>query len=265
MAKTRDTLKKLEGSGKGSSKFNVLKYPDNVEDFINFIEIRRRTPKGGIIGNIIQLYIPESPAQALIAEYDTPSIFLLNTGKAGLDYVNQIRSIGFSGDADDIQKLSDVGLNLGNTVGRSLIPDGELLQTVEAVTRTVQNPAVTYLFKNMSHRSFTFMFSFMPKNEAESNTVRDIIKELKLAQSPSISAGSADRFLKYPDTISVKYRNPEYLHAFKESVIKTVDVNYNAAGGTYSQFKNTAPTAIELTLTFEELNIVTKEDIEEGY
>ena len=71
------------------------------------------------------------------------------------------------------------------------------------------------------------------------------------------------RTLIAPSTFDIEYVPGEHLHKISTSVLEAVDVKY---GGDRPQFyKDNQPTEVELTLTFKELDIITKDKIAQGF
>ena len=54
-----------------------------------------------------------------------------------------------------------------------------------------------------------------------------------------------------------------YFHKFATCVLESMDVSYG--GDQFSSFRDGSPTEINMSLTFRELEILTKKMIEEGY
>ena len=254
----------------------ALSFPSNINDFNSYIEFRRRRTTAGNssvpTGSAIQLYMPAQPTESLSAEYETATVNInqILGGKsmveAGTAITDLIKS-AVDGNADAVTKLMQGGLDAAGVAAWKAIPEGEIGNAVESNLRRVLNPSLTYLFKSMGHRSFSFSFDMKATNEQESRKIRDIIREFKSIQTPSVfDPNNGGRFLKYPDTVEVVYKNPDFLHRFKESVIQDISVTYNTTGGTtWSQFSNTAPVGVQLDITIEELTILTRENVEEGY
>ena len=82
---------------------------------------------------------------------------------------------------------------------------------------------------------------------------------------PEMSDGKM--FFIYPSEFNISYYfgNDEngYFHRFTTCVLESMDVSYG--GEQFSSFRDGSPTEINMSLTFRELEILTKNMISEGY
>ena len=116
-------------------------------------------------------------------------------------------------------------------------------------------------------RQHSFGFKFFPRNNSESNTVKDIIEEFKRGTLPRMSRGTGtgknllDPFFKSPRQHTIKFmkggvttagnQNP-YLFKIGKSVITAMDINYDPQT-TVSFHNDGSPVSIDLSLTFKEI------------
>ena len=104
------------------------------------------------------------------------------------------------------------------------------------------------------------------KNYDESKAIKEIINELRKAMLPS----SADGFIyKYPNYALIRiHPSNDFMYKFKPCVISGLSVNYAGAGyPSFMQGKeagNHPPTLIELTISFQEVETIIRENIESG-
>ena len=87
---------------------------------------------------------------------------------------------------------------------------------------------------------------------------------------PELSANKL--FFIYPSEFQITYHfgdrennknNKGYYHKFKPCVLETMDVSYG--GDQFSSFVDGNPTEINLSLSFRETEILTKQQIAQGY
>jgi hypothetical protein len=126
------------------------------------------------------------------------------------------------------------------------------------------NNHVALLYKGPgSFRDHSFAFKFFPKNESESDLVKDIISEFKNGTLPKLSNDNSNNllnssFFKAPRHHKIKFfngagENP-YLFTIGTSVINDMSVNYDPQSlvGFHS---DGSPVQIDLNLTFQEIEL----------
>lgn len=132
----------------------------------------------------------------------------------------------------------------------------------------VVNPHMANLFKGVGFRPFTFNFDLVAKNAVESRNIREIIKRFKFHMSPDMGKpDGSNRYFNYPDNFLIGLFSPsqDYLFKISTCVLTNCEVDYGATS-IPSFFADTgAPVAIKLSLTFKELEIMTKARINQGY
>ena len=142
---------------------------------------------------------------------------------------------------------------------------GDLAASLSKSSGTSLNPFREVVFESVDFRSFTFKYKFLPKSKKESDDVRNIITLFKEHMHPQLSAGKL--FFIYPSEFQITYyyENDEntYFHRFRPCALESLDVSYG--GEQFSSFKDGNPTEINLTMTFRELEILTRQMIRDGY
>lgn len=137
---------------------------------------------------------------------------------------------------------------------------------IQKLTGLAPNPRKEQLFKNVNFRIFTFDYQFYPRTPAEAQEVEKIIYEFKYHMHPEFK--DANNFLYvYPSEFDIFYYNgaQENLHVNRHTscVLTDMVVNY-APNGQFTSFADGMPTQINITLTFKELALLTKDKIEAG-
>ena len=129
----------------------------------------------------------------------------------------------------------------------------------------------------MEFRTFQFTFHFTPKSKAEAKTVRDIIQQFRIHAAPEIDnngGDSAGRYFIAPSVFNIEYmfsntntgqsgRN-ENLHKFAPCVLRSIVVDYSQEVG-WVTHDDGMPVKTTLVLEFQEMEILTKERIQQGY
>ena len=124
-----------------------------------------------------------------------------------------------------------------------------------------QNPHKIVLFTGVDFREHRFSWKLSPRSREESNMIKQIIDAFTYYAHPEYVGGGL--FFKYPEFFNIKFRHPNYLFDLQPSVCTDIQVNYHGQGvAAYNRDANgggaPAPVEIELTLSFKETEIVTK-------
>ena len=128
------------------------------------------------------------------------------------------------------------------------------------------NPFREVFFEGVDYRKFNFKYTFYPKNENESLNVRRIIDLFKEHMHPELSAGGY--FYVYPSEFEIKYyyKDGENGNFNKIAPCALTDMSIDYGGSQFSSFSDGSPTQISITLSFRELELLTKESIrKKGY
>lgn len=161
----------------------------------------------------------------------------------------------------------EVGAAFGATLAKlpGAFGAADIASALSASSGTSLNPFKETVFESVDFRSFAFKYKFMPKNKVESDAVYNIINTFKFHMHPELSAGKL--FFIYPSEFNISYyfgnEENNYFHRFATCVLESMDVSYG--GEQFSSFRDGSPTEINMSLTFRELEILTKNMIEEGY
>jgi hypothetical protein len=128
------------------------------------------------------------------------------------------------------------------------------------------NPFETMEFKGVKLKTHSFNWRLSPSSEKDSESLRDIIKEIKRNILPSYigAAGPsalAHALLKYPNLAMISFLgiNQDYYYRLKPCMITGFDVRYNG-GEQLNVFKGGKPVVVELSLELTEVQIHTSED-----
>ena len=141
----------------------------------------------------------------------------------------------------------------------------------------VQNPQLELIYTSPSFRSFRFDFMFYPSSEAEAVEVQKIIDSLKFHQAPEIMRDTAGYFLVPPSEFDIEFHyngevNPN-IPKISTCVLTSIDMDYAPKGFVAFEVpgQNTAtvggtgmPFAIRLSLSFQETEIMTKYNFQDG-
>ena len=149
--------------------------------------------------------------------------------------------------------------------------EGDTLGLANKVFGQATNPYMEVLFDSMAFRNFTYNFTFAPKNAQERDDVQDIIKLFRFHMAPELK-GAQHRFLTLPSTFDIHYMYQHSKNYASENnfyskiatcVLKDVTVDYTPNG--VKSFQDGSPTQINMSLSFQETEILTKQSINAGY
>ena len=157
-------------------------------------------------------------------------------------------------------------LQLGDAVGLTGAREAFEINRAEVVADRME-----LAFKNINRRNFQYSFKMIPKNEKEADEIRKIIYAFKFNMLPEMTSGRAGNTMGFPNTFDIEYRflgkDNDYISRVSTCVLETMTVSY---GG--DRFKTFAPrddgapvVETSLTLSFKELELITRERVAEGY
>jgi hypothetical protein len=139
------------------------------------------------------------------------------------------------------------------------------------------NPMATQVFEGVSLREFTLNWELVPKSPSEAKQIESIIRFFSIKSRPS-AGGDARYILKFPHEFTVEFglgkrsedgNTNKYLFKTKKCVLKNVSIDPTVIGQFSAFGKSTGyhgmPFKHGLSLSFQETQIVTAEDMEEYY
>jgi hypothetical protein len=148
-----------------------------------------------------------------------------------------------------------------NSLGANTTPGG----LVSRASGSVLNPNLELLFSGVNLRSFAFDFDFAPRDEKESNVVKEIIRIFKQSMAPKTGSNTegAGLFISAPNIFLLKYKSGSqdhpYLNKFKPCALTSMGMNYTGSGS-YATYADKTPVHMKLSLSFTELNPIYNED-----
>ena len=245
--------------------------------------MRTWAPTTSRISDSIALYLPGSISSELSAKYDEAAMGVIGFAAAtGLRFTDQFGNDDFEGAAKTLKgALGSVGQDI---LQRALAGIADLSTGVEGTYQFANqifgratNPYMEVLFKETPLRTFTYTFSFQPKDQQERDDVQDIIKTFRFHMAPELQEQNM-RFMGIPSTFDIHYmyqpstknvpldwrsakENP-YLNKIATCVLTTCDVSYEDAA---KSFRDGSPTKVTMALSFSETEMITKQKINEGF
>ena len=128
------------------------------------------------------------------------------------------------------------------------------------------NPKKEQVFKGVDYRTFQFEYQFFPRNPSEAANVMEIINTFKYHMHPEFKDSNEFLYI-YPSEFDIAYyqngSENEYVHRHTSCVLVDMNLNYTP-NGQFTTFSNGMPTQINMTLSFRELSLLTKDKIKDG-
>jgi len=114
------------------------------------------------------------------------------------------------------------------------------------------NQFVTIVFKGPTYKQLQFSWKLMPRNQKESEVIKNICKLVNDKASPTTTLGAL--LWKFPSIVQMSFSpNADYLFKFKPAVIQSFVSNYTP-GGMPAFYKGSgAPEAVDISLRTLEL------------
>lgn len=212
---------------------------------------------------LITLHIPQAPTVAYSAQWQDQDLGAL----AGLlaKGAAEVADVATSGaGAEYAARTLGALANIPKEFGVDLDVSG----AIQAASGKVSNPNKEQLFKSMNFRTFTFDYKFAPRSQDEFNQVNEILNLFK--QNMHSEKDSSGLFLIYPSEFDIEFRYNgtinQWLHRVKSCALSDMRLSYGN-GDTFTAFAGTggAPSEITMSLAFKELEILTRDDVEQGY
>ena len=224
------------------------------------------------ISDSVAIYTPPGIEDSTTANYNDSK-----TGIAGFLVATGAAAMG--GDAKKIAESLVAGTEgiLKDQTARAIGAVAELAgaegaeQLVKKAFGDADNPYMEVLFDSMSLRTFTYNFNFAPKSELEAIEVSKIIQLFRFHMAPELRPG-VNRFLGLPSQFDLHYMflssagqssENNFYNRIARCVLQDCKVNYTPNG--VKSFEDGGPTATTMTLTFKEMELLTKDKIAEGY
>ena len=241
-------------------------------------------------GGVSTLSVPRAPTKRIassIALYMPATVAMNQSTKYGEQEIGGATAAVFGG-----MKGFEEGQGFFNTIGTTAGGVGDQLSqsssqafrsaldagatgakaAAEITSGKVVNNRMEVVFEGMERRDFSFTFKMMPKSKEEAVNVDNIVKTFRFYSAPSFDgAPGTSRTFIVPATFDIEYfyqggRN-NFLNRISTCVLETCNVSF---GGERVQFfkplgKGAPPVETSIELQFRELELITREKINEGF
>jgi len=217
------------------------------------------------INTMIALYMPATVEVSYASAYEDQ-----NVGIVG----QQVDKLGNEGAGSLVEKENVMNLAKEAEIGAKGLVGAKGIQF--AREGKIITDRMELIFSGVAKREFSYSFKFLPKSLEEAKEIREIINRFKFHMLPELEGdpGTSRRFVT-PDTFNIEYqwvggggKHNSYLNKIATCVLKNMSVKYG--GGRYSAHVDDGegsapPVESEITLQFQELEIITKTLAKQGF
>jgi len=129
----------------------------------------------------------------------------------------------------------------------------------------VRTPKMELMFEGIGRREFSYEFTFIPKDRAEADIIKQIVYEFKFHMASNYTDGTF-REMEIPSFFNIIYRyknkDNEHLNKISTCALENMDVSYG--GDRFVGYEEGVPQTTKISLKFKELEIITKSAIAAG-
>jgi hypothetical protein len=181
------------------------------------------------------------------------------------------------GGFNSIGALSDeladgLGLLALNTIG-ALPGFAGVREASEMRRGVILSDRLELAFKGIDKRKFEYEFKMIPKSQREAEEIRNIIFAFKSSMMPEFEGGNlSGRKLIVPNTFDIEYMwngaENNFINRVSECVLTNMNVSYG--GDRYKTHEGidgdgAPPIETTISLSFSELELITREKVHQGF
>lgn len=243
------------------------------------------------IQDSIAIYLPPNVKDTYTTTYSPMATGLIGFSvAAGIDIAgaiknNDMRALVKRGLSTAEGIFEEMGKRAGLGIIQALTESEGGIELVNKVFGRAANPYLEVLFQGPELRTFSYDFTFAPRNELEQEEVKKIIQLFRFHQAPE-QRSDHSLFLGLPSEFDIHYmyqpsspqgvdsagiaqgggmeayENPFY-NKIATCVLQSVNVDYTP--GKVASHQQGAPVLIKMSLSFMETEMITKKHVELGY
>ena len=218
------------------------------------------------------MYMPPTVKTSYKSEYTDTTVGAFS-GKA-IDAINSLKQGADVTDPAVKEKLTSAVTGGAEAAVRGVARElgGGIVEQMEMQKGEIVSDRMELAFKGISKREFTYDFKMMPRSKEEADEIAEIIYAFKFHMLPELGDGDkTGRNLKVPSTFDIQYmyinQENNYLHKISTCYLSSMDVSYG--GSKYVTYDGNAdgapPVETNITLMFKEIELITRERVEEGF
>lgn len=252
---------------------NKLGMDDEMPAFIQFKFFERKTMKSSNEIQTISLPMPTGLSKPSTISYDNVDLgFMVGSAHQNVrSGENSSLKTALASSAFNTGTYSTAWEHLayqiaqsGTALMRSNVTKDQLMGLGEG---KVANPYYTMVFKGVNLGKYEFEFIFTPNSMEEAETIHKILKSFRMHSLPH-KDDVGEHFLGFPNEVEISFwwkdGKNKWIRKFKRSVIDFIDIN-DAPLGTTTIARDGVNLQQILKIKLTELEIVTRNDVEEGY
>jgi len=215
----------------------------------------------------------------MIALYMPPSISVSYNSNYGEQEIGALAAVGagaieaFSGQSGDAANSS---LNAVLDSAKAGVQN-MLLKTLDTVAPganalialekgAIITPRMELMFEGVGRRSFSYDFVFIPKDEAEADTIEKIVQQFKFHMASSYTDTSF-REMDIPSFFNIRYMyksgENKHLNKISTCALESMDISYGS--DRFVAYEGGRPQTTKVSLKFKEMEIITKDKIAQGF
>ena len=292
--KSKSKVVDFKGEGKAIQAYNRKRankitgaYTTGMDNIVDGSARRKdRAIGGGVaakskttrrISDSVAIYLPPNVQDSTGATYNDMQTGMLGyAAAAALDFSGAVGAKDYESAAATLTGgiagiMTEAAKKAAAALAETLAGAEGGAQLVNRAFGQADNPFMEVLFESMEVRTFTYNFTFAPRNEEETADVQSIIQLFRFHMSPELQ-GAQSRFLTLPSEFDIHYMymakdgtnsENDYYNKISTCVLTNCTVDYTP--GAVRSFADGAPTQITMGLTFKETETLTKDKINEGY
>lgn len=208
----------------------------------------------------IALYIPNQMGVRYSTQWGEEDTFAYQAAAGGAEAIMKAVAAGGTNGAKNL------GTDAASIVGAMGLKSDKQGAAASAAMGLAANPKKEQVFKGVDYRTFQFEYQFFPRNPSEAANVMEIINTFKYHMHPEFKDSNEFLYI-YPSEFDIAYyqngNENEYIHRHTSCVLVDMNLNYTP-NGQFTTFSNGMPTQINMTLSFRELSLLTKDKIKDG-
>ena len=218
------------------------------------------------ISTMIALYMPASISVSYNSKFGEQEIGALAGAAAGaLDAFagrgGEDGSTALKGALDELGKGTETALL---KVVDTAAPGATALVALEK--GAVRTPKMELMFEGIGRREFSYEFTFIPKSEEEAATIKEIVMQFKFHMASKYTDGTF-REMEIPSFFNIRYMYKngmnEHLNKISTCALESMDVSYGA--DRFVAYEGGVPQTTKISLKFKEMEIITKDQIAQGF